>query len=499
MQRDYRSLRIVVAEDELEVRNYFETVLRCQGYAVDTAHDGDEVLGYLHDRADESSIQAVLLAFRIPGKDGLSVLREIRSFDKQLPVIMISADASPHEAIEARRWGATDLLVKPVNHDDLSKAVAKAIDRAGSPTAGAPVRRTALNSKGTFFGANPRMREIEMLAAQIGASEATVLIQGETGSGKEMLARHLHSVSLRANRPFLKLNCAALPSELVESELFGYEKGAFTGAFQKKSGMFEIADGGTILLDEIGDMDFKLQAKLLQVLQDSEFQRVGGKETIRVDVRVIAATHADLEEGIAKKTFREDLFYRLNVINLRLPPLRERKDDILGLAEIFLQKHSRPGTPAPALTAPLQRALMNHSWPGNIRELENVIRKYIVLGNASLIISELQERAMRSASSKRNGVLPISRTEPAAPASPILEQVTKAKEQAESEAIKAALNATHWNRKQAAVLLKIDYKALLYKMKKLGLEDAVPISAGSKRRMPSEPDASFIIRYETRM
>jgi two-component system response regulator AtoC len=498
MQRDYRSLRIVVAEDELEVRSYFETVLRCQGYAVDTAQDGDEVLAYLQERNGESGVQAVLLAFRMAGKDGISILREIRSFDKQLPVIMISADASPHEALEARRAGATDLLVKPVNHEDLSKAVAKVVEGA-LPSAAVAIRRLPLNSKGTFFGANPRMREIEALAAQIGSSEATVLIQGETGSGKEMLARHLHAVSRRANRPFLKLNCAALPSELVESELFGYEKGAFTGAFQKKSGMFEIADGGTILLDEIGDMDFKLQAKLLQVLQDSEFQRVGGKETIHVDVRVIAATHADLEGGIAKKTFREDLFYRLNVINLRLPPLRERKDDILGLAEIFLQKHSAPGNPAPVLTAPLQRALINHSWPGNIRELENVIRKFIVLGNANLIISELQERAMRSASSKQNGVLPAPQSEPAAPASPILEQVTKAKEEAESEAIKAALNATHWNRKQAAALLKIDYKALLYKMKKLGLEDAVSISAASKRRISSESDASFIIRYETRM
>lgn len=486
-----------MAEDELEVRSYFETVLRCQGYAVDTAHDGDEVLGYLQDGNGEPGVQAVLLSFRVAGKAGLSILREIRSFDKQLPVIMVSADGSPHEALEARRCGATDILVKPVNHNDLSKAVGRAVERVASPATA--VRRIPLNGKGTFFGANPRMREIETLAAQIGSSEATVLIQGETGSGKEMLARHLHSVSRRANRPFLKLNCAALPSELVESELFGYEKGAFTGAFQKKSGMFEIADGGTILLDEIGDMDFKLQAKLLQVLQDSEFQRVGGKETIRVDVRVIAATHADLEEGISKKTFREDLFYRLNVINLRLPPLRERKDDILALAEIFLQKHSTPGTPAPALTAPLQRALINHSWPGNIRELENVIRKFIVLGNASLIISELQERAMRSSSAKRTGVLPASRPEPAVPASPILEQVTKAKEQAESEAIKAALNATHWNRKQAAALLKIDYKALLYKMKKLGLEDAVAISAGPKHRVSSEPDASFIIRYETRM
>ena len=210
-----------------------------------------------------------------------------------------------------------------------------------------------------------------------------MLIQGETGVGKEVFARELHAHSPRAKRSFLKLNCAALPSELVESELFGYERGAFTGAFQRKPGMFEQADGGTIMLDEIGDMDFKLQAKLLQVLQDHEFQRVGGKGCIRVDVRVIAATHCDLEQAIAEDRFREDLFYRLNVVSVRVPPLRERREDILAMAEFLARKHAPPGAAPPPIPPSLQEMFLAYDWPGNIRELENVIRKFLIFRDAT--------------------------------------------------------------------------------------------------------------------
>ena len=222
------------------------------------------------------------------------------------------------------------------------------------------------------------------MAPSIGRSRAPVLIQGETGVGKEVLARQLHAYSPRAKRRMLKLNCAALPSELVESELFGYERGAFTGAFQKKPGMFELADGGTILLDEIGDMDFKLQAKLLQVLQDSEFQRLGGKDTIRVDVRVIAATHCDLEKRIADDRFREDLYYRLNVVSLSVPPLRERKDDIIALADFFIRKHAEPGTAIAKIPPRLQELFLEYHWPGNVRELENLVRRFLIFPDAAL-------------------------------------------------------------------------------------------------------------------
>jgi two-component system response regulator AtoC len=315
------------------------------------------------------------------------------------------------------------------------------------------------------------MQEIQALVGHVGWSEASVLIQGETGTGKEVLARELHANSPRAGNVFLKLNCAALPSELVESELFGYERGAFTGAFQKKTGMFEAADGGTILLDEIGDMDVRLQAKLLQVLQDREFQRIGGKDVIKVDVRVMAATHRDLEKAIEDGKFREDLYYRLNVINLELPPLRERNEDILPLADYLLKRHAVPGKGI-SIPADLRETMLAYPWPGNVRELENVMRRLIVLRDPRHIVRELTAKGARRSLAAATVQAAVS-AETTPEVTPILEQVTKAKERAETEAILAALNSTRWNRKQAATLLKIDYKALLYKMKKLGVDDDV--------------------------
>jgi len=323
------------------------------------------------------------------------------------------------------------------------------------------------------------MKELEALIPQIGWSEAPALILAETGAGKEVIARELHARSPRSKRPFLKVNCAALPSELVESELFGYERGAFTGAFQKKPGLFELADQGTIFLDEIGDMDFKLQAKLLQVLQDQEFQRLGGRETVRVDVRVIAATHKDLDRAVVENTFRSDLYFRLNVITLRIPPLRERKDDLLPLTNFLLQKHAQGNAPS-LITPALKDAMLEYDWPGNIRELENVIRKLIVFRSADFIVKELRLRMSRQSGFDRlqagglqSDATPIKRT--------ILEQVTRAKNEAETAAIIAALESTHWNRKKAAVILKLDYKALLYKMKKLGIDDRMAALPGATK------------------
>jgi two-component system, NtrC family, response regulator AtoC len=305
---------------------------------------------------------------------------------------MISASSSPLNVVEAMRNGATDFLGKPISQAQLGEAIGRAL--ADAAVASSQPEPSA-EPETTVSTRNPAMQRIQTLVDRIAWSDAPVLIQGETGVGKEVLARQLHAQSRRANKPLLKLNCAALPSELVESELFGYERGAFTGAFQRKLGMFEQADQGTILLDEIGDMDHKLQAKLLQVLQDHEFMRVGGRATIRVDVRVIAATHRDLEQAIAEGTFREDLYYRLNVISLRLPALRDRKEDILALAEVLLQKHAIPGQPVPTLPPMLQEALVAYDWPGNIRELENVMRKLIVLGDAQRLASELFAKTSR--------------------------------------------------------------------------------------------------------
>ena len=459
--------RVLVGEDELEVRGYFQMALKCLGYTAELAQDGDEVLSYL--RSMRSDVDAVLLDIMMPNRDGFDTLREIRKFDPELPVIMVSGAASPMNVVNAMKSGATDFLCKPVSHEDLQKCIARALGRNGAVYT-PPSPRAVAPANGLFVGGNPRMREIQTMVDQIGWSDAPVLIQGETGTGKEVLARELHGRSARAGKPFLKLNCAALPSELVESELFGYERGAFTGAFQKKAGMFENADGGTLLLDEIGDMDFRLQAKLLQVLQDSSFHRIGGKELIRVDVRIMAATHRDLEKSIADQTFREDLYYRLNVINVHLPRLRDRKEDIVPLAEHLIRKHAGKNPPV-SINAELKHAMMAYHWPGNVRELENYVRKLLIFRDCDALARELQAKSARTA--RVIAPLPEPVDDPVGPAmqeAPILEQVIRAKQQAETDAILAALNSTRWNRKRAAGILKIDYKALLYKMKKLGIE-----------------------------
>jgi len=468
---------ILLGEDEMEVRSYLEMALKCHGYAIESAQDGEEVLSCLE--RDHGRISLILLDIMMPRKDGLETLRDIRRQNQDLPVIMLSGASSPLKVVEAMKSGATDFIPKPVSHEDLCLAIEKALG-SGSLN-GRPVHvvsdQPAL--KAQEDAAAVRVKSIEPLVKQVGSSEVPVLIQGETGVGKEVIARQLCAQSPRTGKVFLKLNCAALPSELVESELFGYERGAFTGAFQKKPGMFEMADGGTILLDEIGDMDFKLQAKLLQVLQDQEFQRLGGKETIRVDVRVIAATHCDLEQAIAEGRFREDLYYRLNVVTIRVPPLRERQDEVVPLAEFLLRKHARPGTAPLPITPALHQALITHHWPGNIRELENVMRKYLVVRDAETIIADLRERILRKASpalapqaAKVRAASAAASADYDEPVStPILKQVNRAKEQAETDAIMAALHSTRWNRKQAAQILNIDYKALLYKMKKLSIEN----------------------------
>jgi two-component system response regulator AtoC len=474
---------ILVGEDEPEIQAYLQMALECLGYAVELAHDGEEVLNCL--ASSRSVISAVLLDILMPGMNGIDTLREIRRIDAHLPVIMLSGAFTTNNIVTTMKSGATDFLCKPVAHEDLQLALHKAIEKQATliyslPARALPHINALPHVNKAFVGRSSRMQEIQALIPHLGSSEIPILIQGETGSGKEVFAREIHANSARAKQVFLKLNCAALPSELVESELFGYERGAFTGAFQRRAGMFEMANGGTLLLDEIGDMDVRLQAKLLQVLQDHEFQRIGGKELIKVDVRVLAATHRDLESAIVEGTFREDLYYRLNVINIELPPLRERKEDIIPLTEYLLRKRACPQSPVPAITPNLKHALVTYPWPGNVRELENIVRRLIVLRSPELVASELLAKASRKrlllAPPDSNGTPQIVETTAKDTVkSSVLEQVTKAKQQAEAQAILAALDSTRWNRKQAAVLLQIDYKALLYKLKKLGLEDK-PVS-----------------------
>ena len=462
---------ILVGEDDSEVRDYLGVTLRCRGYDVQLAVDGEEVVSHLNAGRPAS---LVLLDIMMPNKDGWETLRDIRKMGLDIPVIMLSGMSTPLNVVQAIKSGATDFLAKPVNHEDLGRAIEQALANAREPgeTEPDPVRGAG---KGMYFGRNAGMAALRACLPRVAASDVPVLIQGETGTGKEVLARQLHTLSPRAGKPFVKLNCAAVPSELIESELFGFERGAFTGAFQKKPGLFELADGGTIFLDEIGDMDIRLQAKLLQVLQDQEFRRLGGTEVVRVHVRVLAATHRDLREGVRAGTFREDLYYRLNIFTLALPALRERREDIVGLAELLASRHRPVGSPPVEFTPALRSALLHFPWPGNVRQLENVVRKLIVLGDPDLIVAELEsmnDSPVREASfAAVHQVVKLPRRRPVEEPGSRLEEATRAKDEAEAQAILDALDRSRWNRKQAAALLNIEYKALLYKMKKLSIGD----------------------------
>jgi two-component system response regulator AtoC len=451
---------ILVAGCEPGTSTCIGPILRSLQFVMELVSDSDSIRAYL--QASEMEVAAVILGTRDLGMDCLEILREIRSVNSYLPVVIAACRPTTDEIVAAIKCGASDFLSIPIQHDNVVSVLTRAID--SGCRAGRRNRPQYTGGTAFFVGRNARMKELHALAERVGPSEVPVLIQGETGTGKEVLALELISRSKRATRPFLKLNCAALPSELIESELFGYERGAFTGAFQRKAGMFELADGGTLMLDEIGDMDFRLQAKLLQVLQDREFRRIGGKETVKVDVRIIAATHCDLEKAIVDRTFREDLYYRLNLVNLVLPPLRERREDIVPLAEYLISRHADKAGAIPMMTAELEDAMLAYHWPGNVRELENKIRKVIIFQDCNLIAREIRIRTQRKspwpAAPPSEGALAVSP----------LDQVTRAKEQAEITAILDGLNSTRWNRKQAAAILNIDYKALLYRMKKLGID-----------------------------
>jgi two-component system, NtrC family, response regulator AtoC len=499
-----RRSHVLIAEDEPEVRNFLRLALRSEDYTVEFVEDGEEVLSYLNTNGNGLSL--LMLDILMPRRDGMETLQEVRKYYPDLPIIMMSGLTSPFAIVDAMKRGANDFLAKPVTHELLRTTIQKTLGLSVAAMQPASENGAAVYEPANFISADIWSKKLDLLE-NISASDVPVLLQGETGVGKEMLARQIHARSPRSHKPFLKINCVALPAELVESELFGYDRGAFTGAFKNNPGKFEMANGGTILLDEIGDMDVRLQAKLLQVLQDKEFIRLGSKESTRVDVRVIAATHCNLEDAITDGRFREDLYYRLNVVNIVIPPLRERKSEIIPLAEHFLLKHGPRGVRPPEILPVLKDALLNHDWPGNIRELENVLRRFLVIRNAVSIAEDLYQktrrrkppvramevRASASGTSMDEGsqgsatagmpataaqndpaVLPLaqpvnSKGEPTPPGAGVLSKVDQDRRKAEAHAIMAALNHSLWNRKQAATLLDVDYKALLYKMKKLGI------------------------------
>ena len=376
---------ILVADDEESMRWVLSKALKKKGFAVDLARDGDEALRYIRTNTYDLAI----LDIKMPGLSGLELLDRVRELKSDLLVVIMTAEASMKNAVEAMKRGAYDYLTKPFDLDVIDAIIEK-VNRAREMTSQVTLLKEELKDRyqleKTIIGNSPAMREIYKTIGKVAPSDVTVLVQGESGTGKELIARAIHFNSKRLGKPFIALNCAAIPKELLESELFGFEKGAFTGATERKLGKFEQANGGTIFLDEIGDMPIDLQAKILRVLQEKEVTRTGGNQSISVDVRIVAATNQDLEESVRRKAFREDLYYRLNVIPLRLVPLRERSEDIPLLVEYFLAKIcAELEVPVKRFSPDALRLLTGYGWPGNVRELENTIKRAVILSSDPLL------------------------------------------------------------------------------------------------------------------
>jgi len=470
--------RLLIVDDNASLRAWLEAFATRLGYAVASASSGEAALELFRQREPD----AVTLDLSMPEMDGLAVLCKLRAIAPRVPVIMLSGVADTRAIALAVKHGASDFLRKPFEPEELEAALVKAIqrreaqDRLEQPRE-RPFSPAGANPPGMVFaGQSQKMRLVEQMIDQVADTDITVLIRGESGTGKELVARTLFARSLRAQRAFVKVNCAALPSELLESELFGYERGAFTGAEKRKLGKFELADGGTIFLDEITEMHPSLQAKLLQVLQDGHFSRLGGEVDISVDVRVIAASNRNLEGAVRDGSFREDLLYRLNVVTISLPPLRERREEIPFLTDFFLERYAREyGKDAKPVPSELREALLAYAFPGNIRELENLVKRIVVLEAVAPVLFELRARAAEEPPPARcpAGVTELERFLAGETKSVSLKQVGReAAQLAEARLIAKVLERTRWNRKAAAEILQISYKALLYKMKDAGLADA---------------------------
>ncbi|MCP3167089.1 sigma-54-dependent transcriptional regulator [Myxococcus qinghaiensis] len=394
-------IAVLVVDDEESVRTFMSELLGSAGYQVRSAGSGAQALEMLAG----GSFDAVLLDVVMPEMSGLEVLRRYRAQGGNAPVVVLSGLTGADDAVRAMKMGATDYLSKPLGNDELQDALARALgtrvpDRqvVAPPPAPRPAADPAGDAR-VLISSSPSMRRARALVERIANENVPVLLLGESGTGKEVIAREIHARSQRRGRPFIKVNCAALPGELLESELFGHERGAFTGATAEKPGKFELADQGTIFLDEIGEMAIRLQAKLLQVLQDEEFFRVGGKKSVRVDSRVVVATNRDLEKEIALGNFREDLYYRLNVVAIRLPPLRERREDVVPLTDHFLKKYGRQYISGISeLPTEVLQAFADYDWPGNVRELENMVRRLCVLKDPTLVLDELNAAGRSPAS-----------------------------------------------------------------------------------------------------
>jgi two-component system response regulator AtoC len=456
--------KILVVDDEPSIRKYLQTLLEVDGYDVETIGTGPEAIELLKtgQRPD-----FVILDVLMPEMNGLDTLKHLMAFDRTLSVIMLSCSNEVGTVVEAIRLGAHDYLTKPFEKGELDVALLKCRQKRELRAENKALAEYCdqLTEDMTFLAASPQMVRIRQQVLQIAPVDVPVFICGESGVGKEVVARMIHIRSNRRSQPFIKVNCAALPGELLESELFGYEQGAFTGAVRSKPGKFEQANKGTIFLDEIAEMSPHLQAKLLHVLQDHQYSRLGGRHLIEVDVRVLAATNMEVQEAMKSGRLREDLYYRLNVLSINVPPLRERISEIPLLFRHFLEKYSAKfqKTP-PSPSEYLMEAAVRYPWPGNLRELENFVKRYVILEDDEGGLRELLEM---SATQQRTA----PRDEPVpARAQGLKALVRGLKDEAEMEAIADALQKTHWCRKDAAKMLGISYKALLYKIRQFNLD-----------------------------
>lgn len=449
--------RILIAEDEKAQREILEGFLKKEGYFVEAVPDGREAL----KRLEGDFFDIALLDYKMPGMDGLQTLRQIRKHFPDLPVVMMTAYGTVETAVASMKEGALDYLTKPINLEELLLILQKIIERSHLIQENKELKaqlRERYQFGNIIYGSG-KMEEVMGLVARVAPSQATVLIRGESGTGKELVANAIHYSSPRSHKPLIKVSCSAIPETLLESELFGHEKGAFTGAFQRRIGRFEEADGGTLFLDEIGDLSPTIQVKLLRFLQEKEFQRLGSNLTLKTDVRVIAATHRNLEEEIKQNRFREDLYYRINVITIHLPPLRERKEDIPFLIDYFLKKYSRHYQKSISdISKEARTLLLRHSYPGNVRELENLIERAVVLCRGEVITTQdlpFHLREEKSEEESKSFRRPKS--------------LPESLEEMEKDLILQALYQHQWVQTKAAEELGISERVLRYKMKKYGI------------------------------
>jgi two-component system, NtrC family, response regulator AtoC len=462
--------QILVVDDEPNLRRVLSAQLQRDGYDVHTAEDGEQALGVLH----EHHVDLVITDLRMPKLDGMELLRRAVEMDPELPVVILTAHATVDNAVEALKTGAFDYITKPFDQNEVRTIVRKALktrDLSATEATRAAPAAAPEGARYGIIGRSPAILELYALLDRVADTPTTVLLTGESGTGKELVARALHENSSRRDKPFIKVNCAAIPRDLMESELFGYERGAFTGAVGSKPGRFELANGGSLFLDEISSIPVEMQVKLLRALQESEFERVGGVKTLHVDVRVVAATNGDLKREIAAGAFREDLYYRLNVVPIRLHSLRERSEDVGLLATHFIDKfNARLRKQVVRIDPDALHLLEAYPWPGNIRELENVVERAVLFCDGDELKAANLPPEIREGS---GGGRPTLSTPPVAETAGdgLKEQVKAAMSRLETDLIVQALSQTGGNVTHAARLLKISRKGLQLKMKELGLRE----------------------------